>query len=415
MIETLRRLPQGLPELILVLATPQDGSGTYLTPMLWSPPGDGKSSCIRSLFANQRCEIVSAALHEPFDFGGFPLPCADRGVVRYLPPDWAVFGPEEEGCIFLDDAPLANVQTYPALMKLALERTIGTSYRIGPNVKVVLAGNPNFGCSLTDPIASRLVHIHYDFSLEQFVEALTLGEYPSVQLPKPLDQQAHQQVRSMYRLHFASFLRRFPKLVSTKRATSDLYPNSFCTKRTIEMAIRLCATSELMGVSPTIAGKENENADSIFLRLMQGTLGSEVAVPWVRFLCSGDRIVDPRDVLTGEVTVNYKQLSDDLLYTFFCSLGIVMAQLETESPKAFLQASMLFCEQIALLGNRIDVAYAPIRSLIRNQWYQRASLAAREMDATDEWNRIASTVFQSDGPFSQLGTLVEKELAVGVS
>jgi hypothetical protein len=407
-------LPQGVMELFATLATPDDGSQSNLTPMLWSEPGEGKTSIIRSLFRGMRTEVVSAALHEPFDFGGFPVPSPEHRIVKYLPPEWAVFDPEEPGCIFLDDAPLASMQTYAAVMKLALERTIGTKYRIGPLVKIILAGNPNEGHELIDPLANRLVHIAYKMSVDQFSESLK-GDYAQLPPIPFINPEIHMQIRQLYRLKFAAFLDRFPQHVSSKRNNSDPYPNSFATKRSLEMATRLAATAEMLGIAPTVDGKENKQADEVFLRLMQGAIGSEVAVPLVRFLCMSNKIGDPREILSGETTVDYSKFTDDLIYAFFCGLGFELARLEANSPKEFVQGSMLFCEQIQRLGNRIDLVYAPIRALIRSGWYQRVSVTAKELEAFDEWYRVTMSVFRPDGEFAQFGSLIEKEASLGVN
>jgi hypothetical protein len=406
-------LATGVPELITVLATPDDGSGTYLTPMLWSSPGEGKSSLVRSLFKGQRSEIVSAALHEPFDFGGFPVPHSEQSIVRYLPPDWAVFEPEEPGCIFLDDVNLASPQTMSAVMKLALERTIGTSYRIGANVKIILAGNPSEGTELIDPVANRMIHINYEMSVEKFSAALKQGKYEPPPRIARMDPVLHQQVRQLYRQRVAHFLDRFPKYVQSKRNPSNEYPNSFASKRSWEMLTRLLATAESLGLTPTVDGERNSNGSEACLRLISGTVGLEVAFPFIKHLHIPDDIASPRLILSGEAVVNYERINDDLVHALFCGLGLELTRLESCGPKDFLTGAIFFCEQIERLGNRIDIVYAPIRSLVRSGWFGRASAAAIEVEAVDEWQRVARQVFRSDGEFAQLGSLIEKEATVG--
>ncbi|XZE32477.1 hypothetical protein SH501x_003225 [Pirellulaceae bacterium SH501] len=402
------KLQKGLGELLIVLATPHDGSANHLTPILWSAPGEGKSALLRSLFADSRIEVVSAALHEPQDFGGFPVPDPSRGYVRYLPPHWAVYDENEEGCIFLDDAPLASPATFPALMKLALERTIGSGFRIGAQVKVVLAGNPGEGIELADPLANRLVHIDYHLDLDLFIESLNESRFPEIAIPK-LNASIHQQVTQLYRVQFAAFLQRFPQYVSSKRSLSDSYPNSFATKRSIDMALRLCATAHMMQLAPLsqIHGLD-EHANDVILRLMQGILGTEVAVPWTRFMSLPNEIGNPRKILSGEASVDYQSLTDDLIHAFFCSMSMELTRLQSQSTKDFFQASILFCDQIAQLGKKLDCAYAPIRSLVREGWFGRASQAAAKLEASDDWERAYRQAFHNDSRFCQLGKLVEE-------
>ena len=61
-----------------------------LPPLIWGPPGIGKSSRLYQLAArlSMMLETVIAGIREPADFGGMPMPSMDgkRGIHLEPPP-----------------------------------------------------------------------------------------------------------------------------------------------------------------------------------------------------------------------------------------------------------------------------------------------------------------------------------------
>jgi hypothetical protein len=57
--------------------------------VLWGPPGQGKTSVIKQIAAdqNRHLEVILASIREPQDFAGLPM--LSQGVATLMPPDWA--------------------------------------------------------------------------------------------------------------------------------------------------------------------------------------------------------------------------------------------------------------------------------------------------------------------------------------
>lgn len=139
--------------------------------LLWGAPGTGKTSAIRSMVEAMRTaegkglafECVIAAVHEPTDFGGLPVVSGEK--VRMLPPEWAIrLAEAEEGVLFLDEISTAPPAVQSAVLRVVLERVVG-SLRLPPGVRVVAAANPPEqilgGWELTPPLANRFIHIDW--------------------------------------------------------------------------------------------------------------------------------------------------------------------------------------------------------------------------------------------------------------
>src|SRR5882762_4594382 len=82
-------LPSGAAELAIALATPAPRGHLSIPALLWSQPGDGKSSFVESFHRPEfPVQVLIASIHDPTDFSGLPIQDHDR--VRYIPPEWAL-------------------------------------------------------------------------------------------------------------------------------------------------------------------------------------------------------------------------------------------------------------------------------------------------------------------------------------
>lgn len=114
--------------------------------LLWGEPGIGKTAALTQLAEALDLPLttVIASVHEPSDFSGLPIvgdDPAEQGVPM-APPDWAVrLVRAGRGLLFLDELSTAPPAVQAALLRLVLERRIG-SLQLPPGVRIVAAANP---------------------------------------------------------------------------------------------------------------------------------------------------------------------------------------------------------------------------------------------------------------------------------
>ncbi|NUS57119.1 MAG: AAA domain-containing protein, partial [Streptomycetaceae bacterium] len=99
--------------------------------LLWGEPGIGKTAALTQLAETLGLPLttVIASVHEPSDFSGLPIVGDDpaRNGVPMAPPDWAVRLVEAgHGLLFLDELSTAPPAVQAALLRLVLERRVGS-------------------------------------------------------------------------------------------------------------------------------------------------------------------------------------------------------------------------------------------------------------------------------------------------
>jgi hypothetical protein len=113
-------------------------------PMLWGKPGLGKSDIVRQLGARKGRKVIEfhAALREPVDLRGVPVPNHETGTTKWFVPDELprVDRDGEFGYLFLDEMNQASAQMQAVLAGLILYGTVG-DYTLPPGWRVIAAGN----------------------------------------------------------------------------------------------------------------------------------------------------------------------------------------------------------------------------------------------------------------------------------
>ena len=159
--------------------------------LLWGQPGIGKSSTLTELARGLGLplETVIASVHEPSDFSGLPVLGSDpagQGVAM-APPDWAVrLRRVGDGLLFLDELSSAPPAVQAALLRVVLERRVG-SLALPDGVRIVAAANPPGsaadGWQLAPPLANRFIHLDWACNPAVVVRGLG-GTWPRVPLPR---------------------------------------------------------------------------------------------------------------------------------------------------------------------------------------------------------------------------------------
>jgi len=144
----------------------------YLVPMLWSLPGEGKTTAIEDLAKELKYEIVTLvpAQFDAGELGGFPIVNKETDTYYRARP---FFLPttDKPTILFIDELPQAPTANQNIIAQLVNERRIG-EHQLPDNVTIVCAGNPMSSRAGTNPMPShlkdRLTHLHIETDHEGF-------------------------------------------------------------------------------------------------------------------------------------------------------------------------------------------------------------------------------------------------------
>src|SRR5688500_782955 len=215
--------------------------------LLWGEPGIGKTAALQQLAASLDLPLttVIASVHEPSDFSGLPVVGADPAVqgVPMAPPDWAVrLVRQGRGLLFLDELSTAPPAVQAALLRLVLERRVGT-LQLPPGIRIVAAANPRSsaadGWELSPPLANRFVHLQWLHDHDVVVRGLG-GTWPRAALPE-LDPALLREAVGFARRAVCALLAARPKLVHQLPSSESRRGGPWPSPRSWEMTLHLIA------------------------------------------------------------------------------------------------------------------------------------------------------------------------------
>ncbi|MGW4054624.1 AAA family ATPase [Streptomyces sp. NPDC004779] len=259
--------------------------------LLWGEPGIGKSAGMEQLAAalGVRLETVVASVHEPSDFAGLPVVGDDPATtgVPMAPPDWAVrLATTGHGLLFLDELSSAPPAVQAALLRVVLERKVG-SLALPPSIRIVAAANPPSsaadGWHLTPPLANRFVHLDWTHDPRTVARGMA-GTWPETVLPG-VDPARISGAIARARGVISGFLTARPGLAHHMPSAAEGRGRAWPSPRTWEMALRLLATGYASG-----AGRDAQSAALI------GAVGEAAGIELVSYLEHLD-LPDPDRVL----------------------------------------------------------------------------------------------------------------------
>lgn len=259
--------------------------------LLWGEPGIGKTAALTQLAQSLDLPLttVIASVHEPSDFSGLPIVGDDpaKHGVPMAPPDWAVrLVRAGRGLLFLDELSTAPPAVQASLLRLVLERRIG-SLKLPPGVRIVAAANPRSsaadGWELSPPLANRFVHLQWVHDHDVVVRGLG-GTWPRTTLPQ-LDPEKLTDAVAFARRAVCALLAARPKLVHQMPSSEARRGGAWASPRSWEMTLRLIAFA-------TAAGSSRD----VLSLLVRGAVGDG---PGFELLTSLDRmdLPDPETLL----------------------------------------------------------------------------------------------------------------------
>ncbi|MFD9592256.1 AAA family ATPase [Kitasatospora sp. NPDC059973] len=272
--------------------------------LLWGEPGIGKTAALTQLAETLDLPLttVIASVHEPSDFSGLPVLGSDPAQqgVPMAPPDWAVrLVRAGRGLLFLDELSTAPPAVQAALLRLVLERRIG-SLQLPPEVRIVAAANPRAsaadGWELSPPLANRFVHLQWVHDHDVVVRGLG-GTWPRATLPR-LDPRRLAESVAFARRAVCGLLAARPALVHRLPANETRRGGAWPSPRSWETALCLVAFA-------TAAGSSRD----VLSLLVRGTVGDG---PGLELLASLDRmdLPDPEELLADPAGAELPERGD---------------------------------------------------------------------------------------------------------
>jgi hypothetical protein len=226
--------------------------------LLWGEPGIGKTAALTQLADSLDMPLttVIASVHEPSDFSGLPVvgdDPASRGVPM-APPDWAVrLADAGRGLLFLDELSTAPPAVQAALLRLVLERRVGT-LQLPAGVRIVAAANPPSsaadGWELSAPLANRFVHLHWTHDHDVVVRGLG-GTWPHAMLPT-LDPEKFPAAVEFARRAVCTLLAARPALVHQLPGSQTRRGGAWPSPRSWDATIRLIAFATASSASADV-------------------------------------------------------------------------------------------------------------------------------------------------------------------
>ena len=365
-------LPEGALDMLVALSTPNPRGGWGIPVLLWGPPGSGKTSFVESL-AQDKFPVYTliASLHDPTDFNGMPYFREGRTV--FLPPEWVdIFKEAQKGILFLDELTTAPPAVQSALLRLVLERQVG-SYRLPAGVRIVAAANPVDqiigGWEPSPALANRFLHLHWKMDARIYAQGLRYG-FGGVTLANPeIQPKIHQERLNVWKKKLADFLERHPDYFYLPPEEGEYaYP----TARTWDYALHLLATCELLDLLPDFEkfNKAPENPGIVF-RILRGVVGSGAAIAFLHFL-KVPNIHLPENLLDGKEKLSLPLNPDELSITFEGMLRLLKRpkrrnQTFGDRLKRFLQIAI----EVADKGQG-DVIFPYLHDLVASGWLMEA-------------------------------------------
>jgi hypothetical protein len=222
--------------------------------VIWGPPGQGKTSVIRQIAADQarHLEIILASIREPQDFAGLPM--LSNGVATLMPPDWAKrLADDKNGILFTDEVNTAPPSVQAALLRVCLDKVAGDCH-LGENTSVVAAANPPElaadGWDLAPPLANRFCHLNWNLPPEVVRDGLA-GNWVSYSVTFPSADIIDSAIRAE-RAVLAGFLASRPDLTTVLPKSAVEQGRAFPTPRSWDMVAKLSGWITAANLDPGV-------------------------------------------------------------------------------------------------------------------------------------------------------------------
>lgn len=143
---------------------------------LHGKPGEGKSQRVKEIDSD--CVTIELSLAPVEDLSG--LVVYENGSVEKKKPEWlenlekkCLEEPEKNHILFLDELTNATPMIQQLAYSLVLERTVGNTWKLPENVRIIAAGNEVedsiVASEIPEPLKDRFAHVQVKTSLEEWI------------------------------------------------------------------------------------------------------------------------------------------------------------------------------------------------------------------------------------------------------
>jgi len=155
----------------------------YIVPMIWGPPGVGKTTMPRNIAADLEipCRTTIVAQYDAGEFAGYLMPDEENKVMVRYKPDFLPDGkPDKHGKLhepislwLLDELPQAAVALMNLCSQITNEYRLG-EHRLSPGCTIICTGNDVKHRAGTNQMPThlrdRLMHIEVDVDYEEWIK-----------------------------------------------------------------------------------------------------------------------------------------------------------------------------------------------------------------------------------------------------
>lgn len=331
-------------------------------PILWGPPGVGKTTMIGQIAAtmNAHFECFIASIHEPADIGGLSMPDG-KGGIALVPPSYALRANAEAFSIILyDEISCAVPAIQAACLRVFHEKVVGDLH-LHDGVKLIAAANPveeaAGGWDLAPPMANRFMHILIPApSVDGWTSYMAAGcnGMTDFELPK-FDSEKWQRGFERWTAIMGGFLRARPvMMIEDLTNVYGRFPMAYATPRTWEGTVRMLATTEMM---------EPEDKELLQLDIATAMVGEGAATELIGFARDAD-LPDPEEILSKREKFQHDDNRPDRTMV----VGLAVAQAATRKtgfkPKEYSERWVSAWEIIGeLIEHGLDKGIIPAKIL----------------------------------------------------
>lgn len=324
------------------------GFDTKNVPVLWGPPGVGKTAIIHSIVArrNMFMRIIIGSTMDPTDVAGMPViitrPDGNTMTTMALPEwflevnDYALAHPEG-AVIFIEEITTAPPPVQAALLTFIQDRRIG-KHVLPDNVLIIVAGNPPEqaadGNLLAAPTANRLAHFDYKPSIPDWLKGMSLAWNKEV-----------SETEQMFRGFVVGFLTENTKLINACPEDADEAGKAWPSMRSWDNAARMLGQVNESSVT------ENKMLAKTIVYACVGESTGKLFMSWMNDL----KLPDYHQVMDNPDSIGWRTLrGDELLMTLSTVIQNISAENFEASVKVFYSAKSAGKDDI-LSGLIIDM------------------------------------------------------------
>ena len=367
---------------------------TRVPALLEGGVGEGKTAIVNALFKKwcDDWQTSIVALHEPTEYGGYPVPSGtstgvdaaidrlaralgaklnvDLGAVqaemgheagvRMLPLAWVGrLSHAKRPGLFLDEFSNGAPATRSATMRGVLDGVWGET-KIG-NLSTVVAMNPpeiaESGYELSAPLSNRFCHLGWDMPVAYWNQQHIAG-FPDpdggAELPKDWEKNL-PWARTMV----AAFANAKPSAIVLMPAEASLRSKPFPTYRSWTMAERLIAGCKALGYG--VGDTKGALPHDVLVQCVGGCVGPGAGMEFLQYISELD-LPDPELVLANPDSLKLPERGDRAFAVLTFVVAVVLAN---NTPKRWNAGWAVLAK--ATTQNRPDVAASSARLLAQNR------------------------------------------------